>query len=359
MKKISLLVLFLLLIVSTAAAQNTLTAHKSAGERNLGQCRYGAVIWDNFAAPPGGWFCSMTAGYVWLDWGILNDQGNLMPDEVIDGFSFGYATDARIGGISWNMYFFDSCTGWGDYSLVPEAGFAFTGLPDATNLPPGYYWRWTITTDLTGTGYEFLMGEEIGVGHSRITRNITCGPLMTLPPKIGGNGPTDTEDAFDIGSLTGGYMGTYWFGGYPSNPYGSFRSRLMGASDPSTGCSYAGIPLPGNDTALYCVGDWAYGSYNLFLLRLNGMDAAAGAIHSISTYPIYRPAIGKTTVPTITTAIKVPFSLSYTGDYMIYTKICGPWAEPVSWCIQGAITDWLVGGPVQPIDLSMNCIVTP
>jgi len=133
----------------------------------------------------------------------------------------------------------------------------------------------------------------------------------------------------------------------------------MGASDPSKGCSYAGVPLQGNDTGLYCVGNWAQGSYNLFLLRMNEMTPTGGAIHSISTYPIYRPSIGKTTVPTITTAIKIPFSYSYTGDYMVYTKICGPWAEPVSWCIQGAITDWLIGGQVQPIDVSMDCIVTP
>ncbi len=108
-----------------------------AGERHLNidasgnrldtRSRYGASIWDNLAQTP--WFSSMTAPYTWLDWGELADQGNALPDEVIDGFSFSYSTDYNGNDISWAVYFHDGCTGWGDMSTVQEAGFVFTGLP--------------------------------------------------------------------------------------------------------------------------------------------------------------------------------------------------------------------------------------
>ncbi len=97
------------------------------GNRIDQRSRYGASIWDNLALT--GWFASMTAGYMWLDWGELADQGNGLPDEVIDGFSFSYASHYYSFGITWAAYFYDSCTGWGDSTTVQEAGFIFTGLP--------------------------------------------------------------------------------------------------------------------------------------------------------------------------------------------------------------------------------------
>jgi len=357
MKKVSLVVLFAVLLVGVTFGQNTLPVEKVDGVKSLGSQRYGAIIWDNFAAS--GWFSSMTTGYLWLDWGKLPDAGNTMPDEVIDGFGFSYATDATVGGLSWNMYYYDSCTGWGDYSVIQEAGFAFTGLPDATNLPPGYFWGWLLWYDLADTGYEFLMGADIGIGHSLQTPGVTCGPRLTKPPLVGGNGDTGTEDAFDIIDSLGNNTGSFWFGGYPANPYSSFCAQLMGGSDPSVGCTYAGIPLQGNNTGLYCVGTWAYGSYNNFLLRMNEMTPRGGVFFNYSSAVTWYAGVGKTAVPTVNGAYKIPFSYSYTGDYVIYPFNCGPGAVAYTWYIQGAITDWLINGSITPIDLSMDAVVSP
>ncbi len=355
MKTMTLFTITVFLLAGAVLAQNTMPVEKVQGVKSLGNTRYGRVIWDNWAGS--GWFSSMTVGYMWLDWGKLVDQGNLMPDEVVDGFRFAYATDATVGGIDWNMYYYDSCTGWGDASIVQEAGFAFTGLPDATNLPPGY-WAWAITVDLEETGYEFLLGYEIGLGYSLRTPGITCGPLLARPPLVGGNGDTGTTDAFDIIDSAGNYVGTYWFG-YPSAPWASFRAQLMGASDPSDGCAYHPYPyMQGNNTGLYCVGTWAQGSYNNFLLRMNEMSPQGGIFFNWKSKPTWYGGIGKTTCPDVNGCFKIPFSYSYTGDYVIFPFNCGPGAVAYTWYIQGAITDWLVNGSITPIDLSMNAVVS-
>jgi hypothetical protein len=362
MKKVSLVVLFAVLLVGVTFAQNTLPVDKVHGVKSLGQQRYGSSIWTNIQSS--GWFSSMTSGYMWLDWGKLHDAGNMMPDEVVDGFMFSYATNATVGGLSWNMYYYDSCTGWGDYAVFQEAGFAFTGLPDATNLPPGYYWGWLLWYDLAGTGYEFLMGYDIGVGHSLITTGVTCGPRLTRPPNTGSNGNTGTEDAFDMYTDTGTYKGTYYFGGYPANPYASFIAELFGASDPSVGTVYGGVPLQGNNTGLYSVGNWAQGSFNTFLLRMNGTDhtqVKGGAFFNYQSKVTWWGGVGKTTVPNIQgggTLYKIPFAQSYTGDYVVFSKALGSGAVNYTWYIQGAITNWLTGGSTLPVDASMDAIVS-
>ncbi len=362
MKKLTIVVLFAVSLVGVTLAQNTLPVQKVDGVKSLGAQRYGDVIWDNFSAT--GWFSSMTPGYMWLDWGKLLDAGNMMPDEVIDGIGFSYATDATVGGISWDMYYFDSCTGWADYSIVQEAGFAFTGLPDATNLPPGYYWGWIIHVDLEGTGYEFLMGYDIGIGHSLQTAGITCGPRLTKPPLTGGNSNTLTEDAFNIVDSLGNTLGTYWFGGYPANPYSSFCARLMGGSDPSANCTYGAIPLQGNNTGLYCVGDWELGGYNLFLIRMNQMSAAGGLFFNYTQGYRWHNSIGKSTVPTVPVPAfaKIIFQTSYVGDYLIFPYYCKSGAVSIKWYIQGAISNRFFNVPpynLYPLDASMDVIETP
>jgi len=357
MKKVSLVVLFAVLLVGLTFAQNTLPVQKVDGVKSLGAQRYGGVIWENFTGS--GWFSSMTPGYMWLDWGKLIDAGNLMPDEVVDGIGFSYATDAMIGGLSWNMYYYDSCTGWADYSIVQEAGFAFTGLPDATNLPPGYFWGWLIHVDLEGSGYEFLMGYEIGIGHSLQTPGITCGPRLTKPPLTGGNGNTLTEDAFNIVDSLGNTLGTYWFGGYPANPYASFCARLMGGQDPSNGITYGGIPLQGNNTGLYCVGNWALNSYNNFFVRVKQMPVNSGAFLNYTQGYQWYAGPQKSTIPTVNGCIKVPFAYSYVGDYTI--RVTNPQSPGVSikWYVQGVVSNWVTNGNIMPIDVSMNALETP
>jgi len=135
---------------------------------------------------------------------------------------------------------------------------------------------------------------------------------------------------------------------------------LMGGSDPSFGCTYAGIPLQGNNTGLYCVGTWAYGSYNNFLVRMNGMTPSAGVTFNFTALPLWWPGIGKTTVPALAGAFKIKFGYSYTGDYVIYPFNCGPGAVAFTWYIQGVISDWLntPPGSITPVDLSMDAVVS-
>ncbi len=80
------------------------------------------------------------------------------------------------------------------------------------------------------SGYEFLMGYEIGIGHSLVTPNITCGPLITKPPLVGGNGDTMTEDAFDIIDSAGNCVGSYWFGS-SENPCCSKMNHMAREAD--------------------------------------------------------------------------------------------------------------------------------
>jgi len=356
MKKVIFAVIVAHLLAGMVCAQTTHPYEKVDGLKSLGSSP-GTVIWDNFAAS--GWFSAMSAGYTWLDWGLLVDQGNNMPDEVVDGFGFSYATDADIGGISWSLFFYDHTTGWGDLSVIQEAGFSFTGLPDARNLPAGT-WGWMLWADLSETGYEFLMGYEIGIGHSLTSTGIRCGPCMTYPPLIAGNGRTVTQDAFDIIDDEGNDHGTYWFGGYPEHPYASFCAQLIGGSDPSIGCTYDDIPLQGNNTGLYCVGDWDLGGYNNFLLRLNGMTPAAGVVFNTVRFPLWWPGLVKYTIPELFNppCIRMIFNQSYTGDYVIFPFHCGQGAVSSTWYIQGVISDWLINGPIIPIDLSMNSVTS-
>jgi len=356
-KALVLITVFVSFLTGAVFAQNIMPYEQVDGLKSLGSCP-GTVIWENSA--PTGWFSPMGVNELWLDWGALIDQGNGMPDEVIDGFGFSYATDATVGGIDWNIFFYDSYTGWGDDSLIQEAGFAFTDLPDATNLPPGN-WGWMLWVDLRGIGYEFLMGYEVGIGHSLQTPGVKCGPRIGKPPYVGGNDPTGTKDGFDVIDNTGGYVGTYWFGGYPAYPYGSFCAQMMGASDPSTGCTYAGIVLQGNNTGLYCVGNWAPGGYNNFLLRMNEMTPTAGVIAHFLRQQTWHSSFKKTSVPRLTGCYKFIFAFSYTGDYQIFRFNCGPGAVAARWYIQGVISDWMntpPGSPV-PLDLSMDYVVTP
>ncbi len=361
MGRIALIVLIAILFAGAAFAQNngfnTLRGTKTLvmdidGRRFEENSRLSQSIWNNMSNS--GQYIDLQFYDFALDWGVLLDQGNLMPDEVVDGFSFVYATDdVGTAGIDWNIYFFDSYTGWGDASLVQEAGFTFAGLPNAINLPPGI-WGWITTIDLTASGYEFLMGYEIGIMQeltSTLAPGTFCGALAGMPPGVGGNGQTGTEDAIDTN------LGTISFGG---NPYATFMFGLYGAADPSAGCSYAGIPLQGNNTALYCVGNWALGSYNNFLVRLNGMTQSAGMVLNATPYipPMWLPGPGKTLVPRWAGMITVPFSPSYTGDFVSYPFYCGPNSVGTTWYFQGAITDYLTGGSVAPIDLSMNAIIS-
>jgi len=110
-------------------------------------------IWTNTSISK--WWSNVETGYLYLDWGELLEQGNGLPDEIIDGFTFTYGTNnIDAEGETFAVYFFDSCTGWGQMGLQ-EAFFSLSGLPNGyglPTLPPGYGWIWQITVKLDGEG---------------------------------------------------------------------------------------------------------------------------------------------------------------------------------------------------------------
>ena len=147
MKKVAFVFLFAVVVAGLAFAQG-LNVEKVSGQQTIAkdalgntilQTRYGAEIWHNTAITA--WWSGPGTGYLNLDWGQLVDQGNQLPDEVIDGFMFMYGTNnLDPAGEDFAVYYFDSCTGWGNMG-VQETGFLFTGLPNAYtygSLQPGF-----------------------------------------------------------------------------------------------------------------------------------------------------------------------------------------------------------------------------
>ena len=359
----------IIIALSCAAQSQELQLYETRGARQLTidaagnpkrfSSRYGNSIWNNFAAT--GWFSSMTANYIWLDWGKLVDQGNGLPDEVVDGFRFAYGIyNLSTAGISFNMYYYDSCTGWGDYSTVLEAGFFFSGLPNAGNLPPGY-WMWEITVDLEGSGSEFLLGHKIGIGQQLSTPSsspVVAGPCLAYPPGKHGNGETWTEDSFEIWSPDGQCVWTYWFGGYPANPYGSFRNELLGGQDPAINMAYAGIGWQGNDAALYAIGSWTAGEEVRFLLRKNEMNQESWILANTTFYwpPLHLPWYDITLGPRMPFLAVLAMPPDPTGDFASLAFSVGPNAASMKIYMQGAITDVFNGGPLEPLELSNSLI---
>lgn len=185
------------------------------------------------------------------------------------------------------------------------------------------------------------------------------GPKLTRPPNTGGNGPTGTDDAFDILFPDGTCYGTFWFGGYPANPYSSFRFELFGASDPAPGTNYAGIGLQGNDAALYTLGEWSDGGRVEFLLRKNGMVRNSWILANTVKYspPWYLPILDITLAPRMPFPGVVHMSADPVGDFDRFDFTVGAAGAALRIYMQGAITDYFNGGPFAPIDLS-NVVVS-
>jgi len=204
-----------------------------------------------------------------------------------------------------------------------------------------------------------LLGNKIGIGQTHLSGDIALGPKLTRPPNMGGNGPTGTEDSFDIYSHFGTHLGTYWFGGYPANPYAGFRFELFGASDPATGTTYAGIGLQGNDAALYTLGEWSDGGTIHFLHRKNGMVQNSWIVANTVKYspPWYLPFFDVTLVPRIPFPALFHMSTDPVGDFDRFDFTVGAAGANLRIYMQGAITDYFTGGPVAPIDLS-NAVVS-
>jgi len=176
---------------------------------------------------------------------------------------------------------------------------------------------------------------------------------------VSGNGPTGTDDSFDIFTHLGTHKGTYWFGGYPANPYASFRFELFGASDPASGTAYGGIGLQGNDAALYTLGEWADGETVRFLLRKNRMAQDGWIAANWIPYwqPWHLPNLDITLVPRVPFPVVLPMTPDPVGDFDRFAYTVGAAGAHSRIYIQGALTDYFSGGPLAPVDLS-NAVVS-
>ncbi len=125
--------LCMVVFTGLAYGQGLLETEKIAGSKSRqialgdGQARYGSAIWDN-TSTYWAWWSGADTGYINLDWATLSPSGGLT-DELVDGFTFSYGSNNMDpAGESFAVYYFDSCTGWGNLGVL-EAGFLFTGLP--------------------------------------------------------------------------------------------------------------------------------------------------------------------------------------------------------------------------------------
>jgi hypothetical protein len=357
MKKIALALLIVVAIAGLSQAQG-LKEHAIGGEKSLAMDihgnivdmpRIGAPIWDNSARRA--WWSGPETGYINLDWGILPDYNGLS-DQVIDGFKFYYGTNNMDPiGEDFTIFYFDSTTGYGNIG-VQEAGFSFTGLPNgygSPTLPPGYGWVISVTVDIEGTGYEFLMNEQIGIG---MVRDST--PLMGGTGTGNGVAPwlqpmfTGTTNDFDIYYPDGSYNGTWWFGAYPT--WATWRHVLYGDQDPGINMYYYGQNSQGNEANLLGSGTWAAGSNMRFMLRKNGnslpgwlLASTAGQIQYIPQLDVTR-LVGNFIGGTPKLMSAAPF-----GDMDVLDITIPSVAGSMRIYMQGAITQL---NPSPPADMS-------
>jgi len=252
--------------------------------------RMGNLIYDNHATAHTYWNMGYkNLHYIALDWGILYQPTTTqLSDEIIDGFEFRYSTNVKTTLIDMDVHFYDSCTGWGNIGTL-EALFPFTGLPNASGVGPGANKNWVISVDLEGTGYEFILGRDIGWAH--VYHNgmdpqgtLKTGPVIGKRPGAGGNGPTGTEDSFDTYYPNGVYDNSWYFGG---SPWATWPIRLWGGSGFNS--TYYGQGSQGNDAELYEAGSWYAGNTVRFMMR-DHSGLLSYLLPSLSAQKVYIPS---------------------------------------------------------------------
>lgn len=362
MKKVALIALFAVALAGISFAQG-LSTGKVAGVKAKAIDAYGNTVTSPRTGAPdfGGsiynnngissWWSGQDVGYISLDWGKLVDQGNLLADEVVDGFNFKYGTNNMDpAGENYTVFYFDSTTGFGNLG-VQEAGFAFTGLPNGyglPSLPPGFGWIWGITVDLEGSGYEFLLGPDHGTGLVLDSAPLLggTGAAIGSPSGMNGNGFTGTEDAFDIYFANGTYNGTWYFGGYPN--WATWPGELFGAQDPAGAMTYYGQNSQGNQAMFYSLGTWAAGQNVHFMLRKNGSTLPGWLLASTAGSSQYIPTLDLTRLvggfaggtPTLMNA-------AFVGDFDVLDITIPNVAGSARIYTQGAITQL---NPIPPAD---------
>ncbi len=315
--------------------------------------RHGPSLWNNMAIS--GWFTGIEQGYLHLDWGKLQPTSSGLPDEVIDGFTFTYGSNNMDpAGESFAIYYHDSCTGWGKLGVV-EAGFVFTGLPNGygfPTLPPGYGWTMSVTVDLDGSGYEFLLNQDLGqcyVPLNTPTMGAT-GVCVGKKPDTFGNGPTGTEHAFDLYYPNGTYSGTWW-GCSGMEYWFTWPGELFGPGGAAFGMTYYGIGAAGNTAGLYTAGSWTAGDDVLFLLRKNESPLSGWLLASLGELNQYIPTLGVTRlVGQPAGGTPFPMTASLDGDFCTFDLTVPAGAGSLSVYFQGILGDPPLQQP--PIDLS-------
>jgi len=212
-----------------------------------------------------------------------------MPAQVIDGFSFKYGTNNMDpAGESIAMYYYDRCTGWGNLG-VQESAFFFSGLPNGyplPPLPPGYGWIWAIYVDIADSGYEFPLDGEFGRGFIKLNTPTMggTGPPTGSAPNWYGNGPTGTEDCFDIYKPNGTYNGTWFSSGWDF--WATWPGEIFG-SEGAANMTYYGVDARGNDAGLYAAGDFTGDGTVRFMLQKNGLPLNGYLTASLSSMNQY------------------------------------------------------------------------
>lgn len=305
-----------------------------------------SLIWSNY--PPTGWFGAVT-GYIYLDWGTLDPPPTSLPDELIDGFTFSYGTNNYApGGLTWGIYWFDSCTGWGNMG-VQESGFIFNNLPNGygmPTLPPGYGWIWDVSVDLQGSGYEFLLGMNFGQAMQLFSNAPTTGPAI-------GSKTGNSANAFDVYYPNGVYNGTYWF---TPSVWATFAKELYGPQGQPTGMTYYGQGSRGNDSSLYTSGVWGLNNTVRFFLKppqwgsLPDLDGWIAA--SLTSTSAYYPAPFDVTrlIGSFVGGTPFPMNPVFTGDFHIYDLAVPPQAVNMTIYFQGIASDPPINQP--PLDLT-------
>jgi hypothetical protein len=361
MSRFMLISLVLLVAGADSLAQSS-ASNKIAGVHQIARdvhnnpvpvSRHGNSIWNNKKVTA--WKFGLDTDYINLDWGILPDQGNGLPDEIIDGFTFTYATNnMEVTGESFSIHFYDSYTGQSILG-VQEAGFTFTGLPNGATygtLPPGYGWAMNVTVNLESSGYEFLLGREIGIGYIRRStpRLGNTGICWGAPGNMGGNGYTGTEHQYKTFYPNGTYETTWDFPNYyPLSPWLTLPAELFGGQDPGSAMTYGGIGAQGNDASLYTVGDWAPGSNVQFLMRKNELQLPGWLLASTGLSQKYYPSLDVTLHLGFPLLAQIPMRPDAMGDFDRYGLDVGPVLAGLRLYFQGAIT---AVNPLAPVELS-------
>jgi hypothetical protein len=141
------------------------------------------------------------------------DDLHLSKGGKITGFSFAYYDSGPFGQVDASLSFFSSAGG------PALASFGYAGLMTDSKT------AFVVTTDLTGTGYEFNSGQDL-VMQVSFSRG-TAGWLAAGQPQIG-----SSLDGFWLGQ-----GGRYWFGGQPA---GSFYATVAAVPEPQTAAALAG-----------------------------------------------------------------------------------------------------------------------